>query len=54
MSERPDPDSLVLLATYSDQAEAMTVRGLLAAEGIESISLNPDSVIDTWQRLAQG
>jgi pyruvate, water dikinase len=24
----------------------------LAAEGIESISLNPDSVIDTWQRLA--
>ncbi|WP_225784875.1 phosphoenolpyruvate synthase [Xenophilus sp. Marseille-Q4582] len=26
----------------------------LAAEGIESISLNPDSVIDTWQRLAQG
>jgi len=25
----------------------------LAAEGIESISLNPDSVIDTWQRLAQ-
>lgn len=35
MSERPDPDSLVLLATYSDQAEAMTVRGLLAAEGID-------------------
>ncbi len=25
----------------------------LAAEGIASISLNPDSVIDTWQRLAQ-
>ena len=25
----------------------------LAAQGIESISLNPDSVIDTWQRLAQ-
>ena len=25
----------------------------LAAEGIESISLNPDTVIDTWQRLAQ-
>jgi len=24
----------------------------LAQEGIESISLNPDSVIDTWQRLA--
>jgi pyruvate,water dikinase len=24
----------------------------LAAEGIESISLNPDTVIDTWQRLA--
>ncbi|HPO19982.1 MAG TPA: phosphoenolpyruvate synthase, partial [Rubrivivax sp.] len=24
----------------------------LAAEGIVSISLNPDSVIDTWQRLA--
>ncbi len=24
----------------------------LAAEGIASISLNPDSVIDTWQRLA--
>ncbi len=24
----------------------------LAAEGISSISLNPDSVIDTWQRLA--
>jgi len=25
----------------------------LAAEGIVSISLNPDSVIDTWQRLAK-
>ncbi|AEG93515.1 phosphoenolpyruvate synthase [Ramlibacter tataouinensis] len=25
----------------------------LAQEGIASISLNPDSVIDTWQRLAQ-
>jgi pyruvate,water dikinase len=25
----------------------------LANEGIESISLNPDSVIDTWQQLAQ-
>lgn len=25
----------------------------LAEEGIESISLNPDSVIDTWQQLAQ-
>jgi len=25
----------------------------LAAEGIESMSLNPDSVIDTWQRLAR-
>ncbi|WP_077033327.1 phosphoenolpyruvate synthase [Pelomonas sp. KK5] len=24
----------------------------LAAEGIESMSLNPDTVIDTWQRLA--
>jgi len=24
----------------------------LAAEGIVSISLNPDTVIDTWQRLA--
>ncbi len=26
----------------------------LAAEGIASISLNPDTVIDTWQRLAKG
>ena len=26
----------------------------LAAEGIVSISLNPDSVIDTWQRLSKG
>jgi len=25
----------------------------LAAEGIVSISLNPDTVIDTWQRLAK-
>ncbi len=25
----------------------------LAQEGIESISLNPDTVVDTWQRLAQ-
>ena len=25
----------------------------LADEGIESISLNPDSVIDTWQQLAK-
>jgi pyruvate,water dikinase len=25
----------------------------LAAEGIVSISLNPDSVVDTWTRLAQ-
>lgn len=25
----------------------------LAEQGIESISLNPDSVIDTWQQLAQ-
>ncbi|MCC9597581.1 phosphoenolpyruvate synthase [Rubrivivax sp. JA1055] len=25
----------------------------LAAEGIVSISLNPDTVVDTWQRLAQ-
>ncbi|MBC3885914.1 phosphoenolpyruvate synthase [Undibacterium griseum] len=25
----------------------------LMSEGIESISLNPDSVIDTWQKLAQ-
>jgi pyruvate,water dikinase len=24
----------------------------LAGEGIESISLNPDTVIDTWQKLA--
>ncbi|MDE2430093.1 MAG: hypothetical protein KGM99_15325, partial [Burkholderiales bacterium] len=24
----------------------------LMKEGIESISLNPDSVIDTWQKLA--
>jgi pyruvate,water dikinase len=24
----------------------------LMNEGIESMSLNPDSVIDTWQRLA--
>ena len=24
----------------------------LAAEGIVSISLNPDSVVETWQRLA--
>jgi pyruvate,water dikinase len=24
----------------------------LMLEGIESISLNPDSVIDTWQKLA--
>ncbi|MCP5272184.1 MAG: phosphoenolpyruvate synthase [Burkholderiaceae bacterium] len=26
----------------------------LAAEGIVSISLNPDTVVDTWQRLAKG
>jgi pyruvate, water dikinase len=26
----------------------------LAQEGIVSISLNPDTVIDTWQRLAKG
>ncbi len=26
----------------------------LAREGIESISLNPDSVVETWQRLAKG
>ena len=26
----------------------------LAQEGIESISLNPDSVVDTWQKLAKG
>ena len=26
----------------------------LAAEGIVSISLNPDSVVETWQRLAKG
>jgi pyruvate,water dikinase len=25
----------------------------LAEQGIESISLNPDSVIDTWQQLAK-
>jgi len=25
----------------------------LAAQGISSISLNPDSVIATWQRLAE-
>jgi pyruvate,water dikinase len=25
----------------------------LAAEGIVSISLNPDTVVDTWQRLAK-
>lgn len=25
----------------------------LASEGIESISLNPDSVVDTWQKLAE-
>jgi pyruvate,water dikinase len=25
----------------------------LASEGIVSISLNPDSVVDTWQRLAK-
>ena len=25
----------------------------LAAEGIVSISLNPDSVVETWQRLAK-
>ena len=24
----------------------------LAKEGISSISLNPDSVVDTWQKLA--
>ena len=26
----------------------------LAREGIVSISLNPDSVVQTWQRLAAG
>ncbi|MFN9804975.1 MAG: putative PEP-binding protein, partial [Betaproteobacteria bacterium] len=26
----------------------------LVAQGIESISLNPDTVVDTWKRLAQG
>jgi pyruvate,water dikinase len=26
----------------------------LAAEGIGSISLNPDSVVETWKRLAKG
>jgi pyruvate,water dikinase len=26
----------------------------LAAEGIVSISLNPDTVVETWQRLAKG
>jgi pyruvate,water dikinase len=26
----------------------------LMDEGIESISLNPDTVMDTWQRLAKG
>ena len=25
----------------------------LAQEGIVSISLNPDTVVDTWQRLAK-
>ncbi len=26
----------------------------LMDEGIESISLNPDTVVDTWRRLASG
>ena len=26
----------------------------LVAQGIESISLNPDTVVETWKRLAQG
>jgi len=26
----------------------------LMDEGIESISLNPDTVVDTWRRLARG
>jgi pyruvate, water dikinase len=26
----------------------------LAAQGIKSISLNPDSVVETWRRLAAG
>lgn len=32
---RPDPDALVLLKICRDQVEAMSVRGLLEAEGIE-------------------
>ncbi|MEM6292478.1 MAG: DUF2007 domain-containing protein [Myxococcota bacterium] len=35
MSDRPAPESLVLLTVCRDQVEAMTVRSLLEAEGIE-------------------
>ena len=36
-------DAELVLAAFADW---------LADEGIASISLNPDTVIDTWQRLA--
>ncbi len=35
MNDRPDPDALVLLKICRDQVDAMSVRGLLEAEGIE-------------------
>ena len=41
---------------YAPPERLAEIRGLmegwLAGEGIESISLNPDTVIDTWQKLA--
>lgn len=37
-----------------DARFAMTAMNyLLLTQGIESISLKPDTVVDTWRRLAQ-
>ena len=54
------PDDAELRPAGASQATVMTHRAgrteratdWLADEGIVSISLNPDSVIETWRRLA--
>ena len=44
---------LIAAAMSAPQSYYRAFAEWLAQEGIVSISLNPDSVVDTWRRLAE-
>ena len=43
----------VRLTSFNDNVQAHMLQDILKNEGIESMSLNPDTVVDTWRRLAK-